>query len=235
MGLFELNFCAFPLTVVGSGGGPSGAAHPSVSCAMVFIKIAADLESQLEIVSEVRGESIGFSSDGRWSAPLHGTGDAAESRLCAVPSQLRGRTGPCDVGDFRCFAKVKQPSATRAARSAWSRCKHQSQSSPCQAAQSHQKAMCLTERLDLAEVLAKLATVLEKPESLRSLEEEFGVDPSVQQRKRSTPRFSTTADQEGEGSSDWVAMPRCSTVYAPVTITLESSLRRTKRECGKMI
>ena len=36
-----------------------------------------------------------------------------------------------------------------------------------------------------------------------------------QQRKRSTPRFSTAADQEGEGS--WAAMPRCSAFFAPAT------------------
>ena len=88
--LFELNCCAIPLTAVGSGGifavlaravvgldlgtqedvdvlltgGPSGSAHPSDSCAVVFIEIAADLVSQPEIVSEIPGESIGFSSDG---------------------------------------------------------------------------------------------------------------------------------------------------------------------------
>ena len=43
----------------------TGVAHPSDSCAVVFTEIAADLEIQLEIVSEVPGESIGFSSDGR--------------------------------------------------------------------------------------------------------------------------------------------------------------------------
>ena len=46
-------------------GGPSGSAHLSVSCAVVLIMIAADLESQLEIVSEVPRESIRFSPDGR--------------------------------------------------------------------------------------------------------------------------------------------------------------------------
>ena len=57
--LFELNRCAILLAAVGTGGGPSGAAHPSDSCGMNFIKIFADLESQLGIVSK------GFSPDGR--------------------------------------------------------------------------------------------------------------------------------------------------------------------------
>ena len=46
-------------------GGPSGAAGPSDSCAVVFIDIAAVLEGQFDIVTEVPGESIGFSPDGR--------------------------------------------------------------------------------------------------------------------------------------------------------------------------
>ena len=90
--LFELNCCAIPLTAAGrwrhfcstrrSGrwtglgtqdsevdmpltGGASGAAHPSDSCTVVFIEIAADSEGQLESVSEVPVDSVGFSSDGR--------------------------------------------------------------------------------------------------------------------------------------------------------------------------
>ena len=59
-------------------GGPSGAAHPSDSCAVVFIEIAADLESQLENCSEVPGNPSDFRRDGRaatfrrWSELLHG-------------------------------------------------------------------------------------------------------------------------------------------------------------------
>ena len=44
--------------------GPSGTAHPSDCCAVVFFEIAADLESQLEIVSEVPEGSVRFSPDG---------------------------------------------------------------------------------------------------------------------------------------------------------------------------
>ena len=74
-------------------GEPSGTAHPSDSCAVVFIEVDADLESQLEIVSEVPGESIGFSSDGR--LPTHSVlgphccmgreMQRSRGKLCAVP------------------------------------------------------------------------------------------------------------------------------------------------------
>ena len=182
-------------------GGPSGTAHPSDSCVVVFTKIDADLESQLEIVSEIPAESIGFSSDGRLPTysvfgPHCCMGremQRSRGKLCAVPSWLRGRrTGrfksssgkgaecekgsetfgakrdrgpsseasmpsricwqvgrprsqwscshsntvqfePCDVGDSGCFGKVKQPSATRDSHFVWSRRRHQSHPSPCQA------------------------------------------------------------------------------------------------------
>ena len=68
MRLFELNCCAIPLAAVGRGGGPSGAAQPSDSCEVNFIKISADLECLLEIVSKVPGEFIQFSPD---VPPLH--------------------------------------------------------------------------------------------------------------------------------------------------------------------
>ena len=45
-------------------GAPSGAAHPSDSCVMVFIEIAADVESQSEIVSEVPAGAAWFSPEG---------------------------------------------------------------------------------------------------------------------------------------------------------------------------
>ena len=62
---------------------------------------------------------------------------------------------------------------------------------------------------DLAEVLPKLASVLDMPRSARSLEE-------GRQLKGNTPMFSTAADQAGEGSSGSAAMPRCRAFYAPV-------------------
>ena len=52
-----------------------------------------------------------------------------------------------------------------------------------------------------------------------------------QQRKRSTSRFSTAADQEGEGTRDWATTPRCTAFYTPVTNIPELSLRRRGRRC----
>ena len=81
----------------------SGTAYPSDSCTVILFVIVADLESQLEIVSEVPGESIRFSSDGRL---LHspslvrtaGTRDAEKTRK----DVRRGRrAGPCDVREVR--------------------------------------------------------------------------------------------------------------------------------------
>ena len=90
--LLELNCCAIPLTAAGGGSafavpvaavagldlgmqggdvvvpladGPSGVAHPSDSCLVVFIEIASDLEGQLDIISEVPEGSVRFSPDGR--------------------------------------------------------------------------------------------------------------------------------------------------------------------------
>ena len=51
----------------------------------------------------------------------------SRGKMCAIPSRIRGRrAGPGDVGKSRCFAKVKQISATRGSHSAWSGCRHQS-------------------------------------------------------------------------------------------------------------
>ena len=41
------------------------------------------------------------------------------------------------------------------------------------------------------------------------------------------------ADQEEKGSSRWATTPTCSAFYTVVTSALESSLRRTRRECGR--
>ena len=135
-------------------GGLSRTAYPSDSCTVVLIEIAADLESQLEIVSEVPGDSIRFSSEGRLLKALR----SWEARL------LRE-------------SQVKQLSATRGSHSAWSRCRHQSHPSARHA--NSRGSLCGVphrQPLDLAEVLAKLATVLDEPRSSQSLEKEFGVD-----------------------------------------------------------
>ena len=38
----------------------------------------------------------------------------------------------------------------------------------------------------------------------------------------------------GSGASDWAATPRCSAFCPPVTNALQLSMRRTRRECGKI-
>ena len=67
----------------------------------------------------------------------------SRGKLCTV-SRVRGRrTGPCDAGNSGCFAKVKRPSATPGSHSAWSRCRHQSHPSPCQAnSRRHTEERC---------------------------------------------------------------------------------------------
>ena len=102
---------------------------------------------------------------------------AGDELVCSFNVQFE----PCHVGDSCCFAKVEQPSATRGSHSAWSRCRHQSHPSPCQAnSRGPSKKRCASPPpLDLAEGLAKLAAFLGRPRRSRSLEEEFGVDPGV--------------------------------------------------------
>ena len=85
--------------------------------------------------------------------------------------------------------------------------------------------LAVRQPLDLAEVLAKLATVPDKPRSSRSLEEEFGVDPD-----EATTETEYTEIPNGGGSRG----RRLRLGGHAVTNTLESSLRRTKQECGKI-
>ena len=76
--------------------------------------------------------------------------------------------------------------------------------------------------LDLAEVLAKLAAVLAEFRSARSLEEEFRVDQVV----------ATTETEFTEvlnGGCPGTAYPT-----HPSRVSWGLSLRRTKRECGKI-
>ena len=42
-----------------------GAAHPSDLCAMVLLEIASELDGQLEVVTEVPEDTLGFSQYGR--------------------------------------------------------------------------------------------------------------------------------------------------------------------------
>ena len=90
-----------------------------------------------------------------------------------------------------------------------------------QFARSLQKATCL---------LANLSTL---PKHLHGCGQ-FCISPEThahsRKSSRSTPKFSTAADQEGELSSDWAAsMPRCSAFYAQVTNSHKLSLQRKKK------
>ena len=128
-------------------GRPPGAAYLSDYCR---------LREPRETVSEVAGESTdsrqtdGYHTFRHWSALLHGTRDASVSRKvvhCLLPSP-RKKNRPCDIEDSSCFAKVKQPSATRRAL-----CLEPVQapvapvSLSSQLARSHQRAMCLLPNL----------------------------------------------------------------------------------------
>ena len=102
VGVFELNCWAVPLTAVGRGGGPSGTAQTSDSHGVKFIKISADLESQLEIVSEVPVEFTQFSPDERLlHTPLR-TRSAASTRAV---SSMGGVPAPQPLGAAGVLAK----------------------------------------------------------------------------------------------------------------------------------
>ena len=76
--------------------GPSGAAHPSDSCGIV-IEIAADLESQLEIISEVPAGVTWFSPDGRLSHIPSIVWSAAWDRRCGGVRFLRRRASALEL------------------------------------------------------------------------------------------------------------------------------------------
>ena len=94
MRLTELNCWAVPLTAVGRGGGPRGAAHPSDSCWVNFVKISADLESQLGFLDQ-ESSSISRQANGRYT--LH-PGSAPRRRLSAVSSTGQPLDPACEVG-----------------------------------------------------------------------------------------------------------------------------------------
>ena len=66
-------------------------------------------------------------------------------------------------------------------------------------------------RLDHAEVLAKLAAVLDEPKSSQSLETEFGMDMGRATTETQHTKVLHSGDQEEEGSRDWAAF------YTPIT------------------
>ena len=138
-----------------------------------------------------------------WKTLLAGWPSSKAAEL--LPFQHR--SSPAMLGIPAASRKTNQPSATRGSHSAWSQCRHQSHPSPCQASsRSPTKKRCAANLPILPKYLQ--SWMLDKPRVL-------------QQSKRSTPRFSTAADQEQEGYSDWAAMPRCSAFHAPVANILE--------------
>ena len=144
---------------------------------MVLIEIAVDLESQLEIVSEVPGNSSdSFQTDGyhtfrRWFALLR------EERCALAP--------PRSTEEEQALAMMRSPAALRKSSSS---APHDATLclEPVQASISPPVTPIRTvtpksdvpphQPLDLAEVLAKLAAVLDEPRSLQSLEKEFEAD-----------------------------------------------------------
>ena len=214
-------------------GGLSGTVYLSDSRRVILI----ELKSQREIVSSSRGIHQIF-SDGRllhipsldrtaaWDERCSGV----EGTMCAVPSHIRGRrAGPGDVGKSACFAKVKLISITQNSHSVWTRCGHQSHPSV-----TSKSDVPPRQPLDLAEVLAKLATVPDEPRSSQSLEKEFGVDVG-----RATTETKYT-EVYGGGSGGGGGLPRRSD-HAPTQHILHThheypqlSLRRTGRRYEKI-
>ena len=112
--LFGLNCCAIPVKAVGRGllecpqeavagldlgtqggdvdvpltGGPSGAANPSHSCAVVFIEIAAELEIVSDLIL-ARWTATTYSVVGP-NCCLRREKQRSRGKLCTVPSRLRG-------------------------------------------------------------------------------------------------------------------------------------------------
>ena len=139
--LVELNCCAIPLTAAGCGGifavpAREVAAHPSDSCAVVFIEIAADQRDLSD-----SHQTDGYHMYRRWRELLHGTRHTEDfvDRLAAVevsgyaPVPTPSSSSPAMLRNSCRFAKDKQPSVAQGALSASSRRRHQPHSSSCQA------------------------------------------------------------------------------------------------------
>ena len=159
----------------------SGTAYPSDSCTVILFVIVADLESQLEIVSEVPGESIRFSSR-RTVATQSVVGSHCWNERCRENEE---RCTPRKKSRrLRCWgspaaSRKSSSSALQEARTLLgARAGTSSTRPPVTPARAVtlKSDVPLRQPLDFAEVLAKLATVLGEPRSPRSLEKEFGVD-----------------------------------------------------------
>ena len=99
-GLFELTCWVVPLAAVGRGGQEL---HPSDSCGVNFIKISFDIESQLEIVSEVPKEFIQFSPDER---PLPTPSWVRSTASTRAVSSKGGVPAPPTSRPCRCTCEV---------------------------------------------------------------------------------------------------------------------------------
>ena len=251
-------------------GGPSGTAHPSDSCVVVFTEIDADLESQAgnclrssRRIHQVLVRRTATHIFRLWSALLRGTRDAAEVEESCARSPP-GSAEEEQVGLSLPVAKARRANNQRNVRrqagsrpllrsvnakpnllAGWPSTKSvellpfptpcslspamlgipaasRKSSSP---APHETRTLCGAgadisrirlpvkpsravppksdvpprQPLDLAEVLAKLTTVLDRPRSSRSLEEEFGVDPGV-----ATTETEHTEVLNGGGSGEGV-------------------------------
>ena len=211
------------------------------NCRSSRFLIAVGLESQLESVSEVPGNpSDSLQTDcyytfRRWFALLRGPRDAAESGKdvrCTPPRSAEEVQAPAMLVVWLLCESQAGQRYTRLAL-----CLEPVQASVAlvrpshQVAQSHQRAKylpaCLSTFPKYLQCWPQFWTSPEAQTRWRKSSERIWVG---QQRKRSTPKLSTAADQEGEGSRDWAATDRCTAFHTPITGIPELSLRRTGRE-----
>ena len=222
------------LAALFDSGGLSGTAYPSEHCTLVLLEITADLESQLEIVSDVPGESIRFSSDARllrlpslvctaaWDERCSGV----EER-CALspPGSAEVAQAPAMLG-IPAFLRKSGSSALHETRTLLGAGASISRTRPpvtptC--AVTSKSAVPPRQPLDLAEVLAKLATVQYEPRSSQPLEEEFGVDMG---RSITETKYSEVLYGGGSGGR---GLPRLGD-HAPL-----HRFPRTRHECPGVI
>ena len=228
-------------------GGLSGTGSPSDSCTVVLTEIAAAVESQLELVSGVREDSIRFSSDGRLSCPpsfvltFSWTRDAAESRKvfrCLLPGPRKN----CKPLRCRSIRRLCESQAARRCTRLPLCLEPASVASACPShhlAHSHQGAMYLPANLStLPKYLQNRLQFWTTPgphNHRRKSSEWIWVK---QQRKRSTTGFSTAADQAGEGSRNLAATPRCTAlgdVTAAHATEVREDLLALPRAFGSMV
>ena len=185
-------------------GGSSGTAYPSDSCAVVLIEIAADLESQLEIVSKVPRDlqTDDYCTFRRSTGLLQRARDATKSRKDVQLSH------PRSAEEEQALAMMGSPAASRKSSSSAPQegrtplgasagiSRTHPPVTPTRAVTSKSDVL-LRQPPDLAEALANLAAVLDEPRSSQSLEREFGVNPG-----RVTTETEYTEVLNGGGSGE---------------------------------